>query len=223
MASDLQLESMTRFTCNHKCNRGVGTSWEQRRPPTELEALDALDEIKSLLQPERQGPNGKRQTQKQYMASKVQGWSHAVLKNVQLFLSLFTGKKSKTKGQWTRSSEQAAASINRTSKNAPKALREHAKKFISTRKPPDNPYGTWTEAHIDADEEFAQEINLHLQSKGKYLKADDISVFLNTKDVQDKWGLKKSIGKATAKHWMRNVKIPSMVGPTWCRVVLIVY
>ena len=139
------------------------------------------------------------------MAFKVQGWSHTILKNVQLLLNLSTGKKLKTKGQWTRSLEQAAVSINKTSQNAPKTLQEHAKKFISTKKPSGNPYSTWIKACISADEEFAQEINLHIQSKGKYLKADDISVFLNTKDVQDKWGLKKSIGKATAKHWLRRL------------------
>ena len=195
-----------RFTKNHTLNRGaIGTSWEHRKPPTELQALDALDEIRGLLRPEREVLQGKRPKQKRYMASKINGWSSTILKNVQYFLNLFTGDNSKTKGQWTQASEQEAAALNQRSKNAPKTLREHAKNFISTKKAPTNPYGTWTQARIETDEEFAQEINIYLQSKGKYVKANDISVFLNDKDVQKKWNLKKTIGKATAKRWMKRL------------------
>jgi hypothetical protein len=118
---------------------------------------------------------------------------------VQCFRDLFTSDNSKTKGQWTQASEQATAALNQSSKNAPKTLQKHARNFISTQKPLINLYGTWTQARIEADKEFAQEINIYLQSKGKYVKANDISVFLNDKDVQKKWNLTKTIKKATAK------------------------
>ena len=199
----------TKFTQNHTRNHGeVGIPWEQRKPPTELEALEALDEIRGLLRPERERgkvPEGQKQKQRRYKASKINGWSSSILKNVQCFLNLFTSDNSKTKGQWTQSSEQAAAALNQKAKMAPKTLRENARKFLSTKKAPENPYGTWTHARIDTDEEFAHEINLFLQSKGKYVKANDISEYLNDKDVQKKWGLKKTIGKATAKRWMKKL------------------
>ena len=41
---------MGRFMKNHTINCGtVGTSWEHRKPPTELQALNALDKIRGLL------------------------------------------------------------------------------------------------------------------------------------------------------------------------------
>jgi transposase len=199
---DDPLPKTSKFMPNHTRNRNaIGTSWEKRKPPTALEALDALNEIRNLLRPAREAPEGKRR----YMPSKIKGWSKGILKDVQCFLNLFTGDTSKTKGQWTKASEQAAAALNQTSKNAPKTLREHARKFITTKKTPNNPYGTWTKSLIDTDEEFAQEINIYLQSKGKYVKASDISIFLNDRDIQRKWGLKKTIGKATAKRWMKKL------------------
>ena len=39
-------------------------------------------------------------------------------------------------------------------------------------------------ARIDADEELAQEINIYLQEKGKYVKANDIAEYLNKPEVQ---------------------------------------
>jgi hypothetical protein len=44
---------------------------------------------------------------------------------------------------------------------------------------PVNPYGTWTKSRVETDEEFAQDINLHLQSLRKYVKAHDIVTYLN--------------------------------------------
>ena len=194
----------TKFKKDHTQNRGaVGKSWEDQKPPSELQALEALDEIKSLLRPQREG-----KSQNRYKASTVEGWCSNILREIQSFLNLFMGEQSTTKGQWTKASEQAAQSLGQASesKNAPKTLRNNAKKFISTKKPPTNPYGTWTHARIDTDEEFAQIINLYLQSKGKYVKADDITIYLNKLDVQQQWDLKKSVGKATSKWWMKKLR-----------------
>ena len=194
----LSTGTRTKFEKGHTQNRGtVGKSWKDRKPPSELQALEALDEIKGLLRPEREG-----KSRGWYKGSTVKGWSGNILRKIQSFLCLFMGEKSATKGQWTKASEQAAQSLGQPSKNAPKTLRNYAKKFIATKKPPTNLYGTSTQACIDADEEFAQNVNLYLQSKGKYVKADDITVYLNKPDVQQQWDLKKSIGKATAKRWM---------------------
>ena len=105
----------TKFEKGHTQNRGaVGKSWEDRKPPSELQALEALDEIKSLLRPEKE-----RKSQKWYKASTVRGWSSNILKKIQSFLNLFTGEKSATKkGQWIKASEQATQSLGQVSKNA---------------------------------------------------------------------------------------------------------
>lgn len=73
---------------------GKGTSWDHRKPPSELQAMDALDEIQSLLRPIRPGK------QKRYMESKIEAWGKKVLKELKAFLNLFTGANSKVKGQW---------------------------------------------------------------------------------------------------------------------------
>lgn len=204
--SNLGSEYCPKFPLRYRAPRGgAGTSWEHRKPPTELQALDALDEIKALLRPQYDGPSDKQRKQRRYKESTVKGWTGSVLRAVQCFLNLFAGEKSTTKGEWTKSSEQASQCLGKTSAYAPKKLREQAKKFISSKKPPTNPYGTWTQSRIDADEEFAQDISLYLQSEGKYVKAEHICAYLNKTEVQEKWGLKKSIGKSTANRWMKKL------------------
>lgn len=102
-------------------------------------------------------------------------------------------------------SEQAVSAIGKLTKHASRKLREEAKKFLTQKQVLQSPYSAWNQSHIDTDEEFAQEINLYLQSKGKYVKADDIAVYLSKLKVQEKWGLKKSIGRATCKQWMHKL------------------
>ena len=81
-------------------------------------------------------------------------------------------------------SKQAAVAACKPTNHQERKLREEAKKFISTHDVPKNPYGAWSMARIDADEELAQEINIYLQEKGKYVKANDIAEYLNKPEVQ---------------------------------------
>jgi hypothetical protein len=73
---------------------GVGTSWEVQKPPTEIIAKEAPEIIKNLLRPRREGNKAR------YKESAVKGWSLRVLTEIQTFLNLFTGDKSKFKGRW---------------------------------------------------------------------------------------------------------------------------
>lgn len=178
---------------------GAGLSWNDRKPPSELQALDGIEEIENLLHPQRDGP------QKRYKESSVGNCGKKVLQNIKL-LNLFTRERSNVKGQWMAASEQATTAISgNPSKSASRKLRENAKQFLAQKQAPKSPYGSWNRSRIDTDEGFAQEINLYLQSKGKYVKADDIAVYLSQPDVQEKWGLKKSIGRATCKRWMHKL------------------
>ena len=71
---------------------GKGTSLDHQRPPTELQALDALGEIQNLLRPLCP------RKQKRYKESKVEAWGKKVLKELKVFLNSFTAANSKVKG-----------------------------------------------------------------------------------------------------------------------------
>ena len=178
---------------------GQGTSWKHRKPPTEIQAIDALNEIQNLLRPRRSG------RQKQYKESKVQKWGQKILGQLEIFLNLFTGANSNVKGKWMEASKEAAIATGRPTDHQERRLREEAKKFIFTHKVPKSPFGASNISIIDADEELAQEINLYLQEKGKYVKANDIAEYLKKPEVQSRWNLKKTISKATCERWMKKL------------------
>ena len=178
--------------------RGVGTSWEQRKPPNEVKAKEALDVIKKLLCPRREG-------KAHYKEPAVEGWSLRVLTEIQTFLNLYTGAKSNSKGRWTEASIEAAQAHSKTTKYAGEVLRNRAKKFIADQLVPESPHGSWNISLIDADEELKQEITLFLQSKGKYVKAAHIVKYLKDPSVRERWELKKEISLATAKRWMKKL------------------
>ena len=140
-----------------------------------------------------------------YKESKITGWGKKLLEEICTFLRLYTSDKSDVKGQWTKAAEQAALVHGKPTEHASRQIRRNAKEFVATQKPPENPYGTWARSKIEEDEELQQEINLHLQSKGKYVKAEDIVTYLKDPDVQAKWGFKKTIHLATAKRWMKKL------------------
>lgn len=58
--------------------------------------------------------------------------------------------------------------------------------------------GKWKSSIID-NEELASELNLHLQTVGKFVKAGDLVQYLSCPDVQEQFQLKKTISLATAK------------------------
>ena len=180
--------------------RGVGTSWEHRRPPTESQASAALEELENILRPKRAGE------QKRYKQSSVKGWALSLLQQIRTMLNLYTGIKSNVKGKWMEASLQAAQAHGRHSKYAAEKLREKAKKIISNQEIPESPYGAWNISKIETDENLKQELSLFLQSKGKYVRAHDIIEYLKDPEVLQRWELKKPICQATAKCWMKKLE-----------------
>ena len=49
------------------------------------------------------------------------------------------------------------------------------------------------------------DLHLHLQSIGKYVRAMDVVHFLDRLEVQKKYGLKKTISLRTARRWMKKM------------------
>jgi len=77
--------------------------------------------------------------------------------------------------------------------------------FIADREDiPINPYGAWNESILE-DEGLAQEINLHLQGIGKYVKAMDIADFLDTPEMKRRLNRTKTIHISTAQRWMHKM------------------
>ena len=114
---------------------------------------------------------------------------------------LYTSEKSNTHGQWTESANQMGIKSrkNNISDSKSHTIHKHTKEFITEWLIPQNPFGTWSHSKIDEDEELKQELNLYLQSKGLYMRAEDVKEFLNDPEVREKFGINKNIHLATAK------------------------
>ena len=64
---------------------------------------------------------------------------------------------------------------------------------------PQNPYGRWNESLINTDKILAQDIYLHLQDIGKFVKSMDLVNFLDTPEMWEETGLTKQMHLATAQ------------------------
>ncbi|KAJ7670198.1 hypothetical protein B0H14DRAFT_3691876 [Mycena olivaceomarginata] len=154
-----------------------GTPWEARQAPTQVMALEALDALKLLLFVPSDATKRKRT-----IPTKINGWSRKHLEEMSSFLSLYTGKESNTRGQWTASSIQAAVSLGKGKggrNGHARMIRERARKYIFEREVPVNPFGTWAKSKLETHPGLADELKEHLVSIGKYVQARDIVDFLN--------------------------------------------
>jgi hypothetical protein len=111
-----------------------GIPWEARAPPTIVMVLKALEAIQGLLVV----PHipGKR---KHTVLMKIDGWERRHLKEMSAFLGLYTDSESKTRGEWTASSVQAAVSHNKGKGGRhrhARSIRERACKYIFAREVP---------------------------------------------------------------------------------------
>ena len=103
---------------------------------------------------------------------------------------------------WIASSLQVAHAAER-GPWLEKQLRIWSRAYISDRDClPINVYGRWNVSLLE-DEDLAQEIHMHLQGIGKYVKAMDIVHFLDTPEMKVRLKLKKTISLAMAQRWMR--------------------
>lgn len=166
--------------------------------PTEVAAKAALDDLRNVLKPPRGNGQG-------YKTVDVNGWTRERLEHMRTFLYLYTNPESADCGSWLSASLRTAQGQGKGPWFA-RVLRERTTKYIKDRGSlPANPYGAWKETLLDEDEVFADELRLHLQSLGKYVRALDLVHYLSQPDVQERYGLKKTISLATAKRWMHKL------------------
>jgi hypothetical protein len=85
-------------------------------------------------------------------------------------------------------------------------LREWSRLYINNRKEiPANPYRSWNTSLLFRHEDLSTEIKMHLQSIGKYIRAQDIVDYLDRPTVKERLKLKKTISLATAQRWMHKM------------------
>ncbi|KAK7035027.1 hypothetical protein R3P38DRAFT_2772068 [Favolaschia claudopus] len=111
-----------------------GTPWDDRKPPTQVMALEAYEAIQLLLF--IPSVPGKR---KRTVPKKINGWERRHLEQISSHLSLYTDKDSRTRGQWTESSVQAAVSHGAGKggrHGRARGIRERARKYIFEREVP---------------------------------------------------------------------------------------
>ncbi|KIM77358.1 hypothetical protein PILCRDRAFT_76818 [Piloderma croceum F 1598] len=117
-------------------------------------------------------------------------------------MKLFLWQYISTNNGWIASSLHVAHAAERGPWLA-KQLRIWTRAYINDHEClPFNQYGRWNVSLLE-DEDLAQEIHVHLQSIGKYVKAMDIVHFLDTSEMKARLKLKKTISLATAQQWMR--------------------
>lgn len=100
-----------------------------------------------------------------------------------------------------KASAMAAKMRDRGSVWHARRIRQWIRKFIASGNLPAYKFGQ-PRMSILENERVAGEIKLHLQSKGKYICAEDIVEFLSDKKVQEDLGVPRPITVRTAQRWL---------------------
>ena len=167
-----------------------------RAPPTPLPNPDLVDlrilDLEQILQPKRKADDS-------YMDPGFDYTLHTHLELMANFLRIYwlNGYQG-----WIAASKQAARITGKNPEWMVRWLRKWTHNFTCDPKNlPKHEYGKFNSSILE-DEDLAQEIYLHLQSKGKYVCAMDIVRFLDTPEMKEWLNLKKSISERTARRWM---------------------
>ncbi|KAG6824952.1 hypothetical protein H0H87_010675 [Tephrocybe sp. NHM501043] len=73
-------------------------AWDERKPPTEKMAQDALREIEAIFCPPNHRPG--KNKQHGYKTPKINPWSQQQLEGIKTMLSFFTAEQSLARGKW---------------------------------------------------------------------------------------------------------------------------
>ena len=160
-------------------------------PPLIDDARAALADISAILQPKRADGIG-------HHSFKGSDLLRIRLTMMKMHLWNYTAPNSLG---WIDASLKTAHSFQKSSHTA-KRIRSWAHSFVADRNDlPKSLYGSWNVSMLDSGE-LAKEIHLHLLGIGKYVKAMDIVLFMDTPEIKQRYGLKKTISLKTAQRWM---------------------
>lgn len=164
-------------------------------PPSLVEAVSALDDLKLLIQPCQTSGIGHKDPHLDLLL-------RSRLEKMRMFLWNYT--KPIGACRWQAASLMTANAYGKGTWLAGR-LREWTRAYILDRDDiPLNVYGTWNSSILE-DEDFKGELLLHLQGIGKYVKSMDIIDYVKRPDVLTQLKLKKPISLATAQRWMKHV------------------
>jgi len=167
-------------------------------PPHIDEARMAREDLSKILRPRRSSGIG-------YKDAGLDSMFRGRLEDMVMFLWAYINPQSVDNKKWVAASLRTVSNVERAPSYA-RQLRRWARNFIADREVlPQNPYGGWNESLIDADETLVQDIHLHLQGVGKFVKSMDLVDFLNTPEMRERTGLTKQIHLTTAQRWMRKL------------------
>src|SRR5882762_2531104 len=181
-----------------RTNQSKPTTGTFRPPPSVDEARMAHEDLNNILRPQRSSGIG-------YKDPGLDLMFRGQVEDMVMFLWAYINPQSLDHGKWIPASLHTVKNVNRAPSYA-RQLRGWARDFIADREVlPQNPYGRWNESLIDTDETLAQDIHLHLQGIGKFVKSMDLADFLDTPEMQERTGLTKRIHLATAQRWMKKL------------------
>jgi len=169
--------------------------YELRRPPSVDEARKAYQDLCGMLRPS---------VQDSQMAGPVLRERLTHMKN---FLWLYTDIRSTNPlgGQWAKAADQTARNAGKTKGvYLSRALRSWSKAYILDRKSIPLQMPHQTVSRID-DESLTAELKLHLQSLGKWIRAQDVVDYLFIPENLARLQFTKPISLRTAQRWMERL------------------
>ena len=164
-------------------------------PPGKFEAFEALSRIRRLLRPARsdEAKNGYHEFTENDPTLQRR------LEMMRDFLVRYTDHQSPT--GWMPASLYAANAHERSTHTA-KMLRFWTRKFIADPTNEDLPYhsyGKWTGSLLDKGE-LRTELEQHLISIGRFIKAENIVEYTSRPDVKEQYGIFKKVDLTTAQR-----------------------
>jgi hypothetical protein len=176
-------------------------------PPSIPEAIAAMKDLTEMLHPKRTSGHGHKNPNLGHILSHC-------LELMRSFLTIYTNTECGK--SWMAASLEVVSvfDVRHPSRKrggyATCRLHRWTKAYIQDRETlPIDDYGKGNSSRIE-DEDLKQEVLLHLQEIGKYVRAADLSDYVNREDVKARYKL-KGISLATAKRWMQRL------GYRWCK------
>lgn len=166
--------------------------------PSIVDAMSALEDVKNLLHPRRKNGIG-------HLPFKNGDILRDRMAQMKRFLYHYTtGMDTWINASFAVVKPDIAA--DQSGKYAAEQLRKWTRSFIADRHTlPYSRSGSCDISLINKFPELKSELNLHLQSIGKYVHALDIVEFLEDPEVQLRYGLEKGISLSTAQLWMHQL------------------
>ena len=165
--------------------------------PAQSEAIAALEDLKRILQPQRDTGQG-------YKDPELDLWCQERLNGMISMLNMFTNPQSLTYNKWGASACQTAIGMGRATHCA-RRLCALNRNFLSNREILSiNPYGDWNKSLL-VDENIVNEVNIYLMSLGKEITVKKLMDFFHQADIKEKYGIDGNISHKTACRYLHTL------------------